>query len=143
MSNPFAPRFRNPLPPTEDGFSLVEVLVALTILGLVLSALFQVFSGGLRNVAAADHYVRAAAIADSKLAAVGQEIPLEAGKASRGRDGDYAWSVAITAYNDPKDAEGSDTTKVQLFKVAISVRWPHILGERQVVIDTLMNGGEP
>lgn len=125
------------------GFALIEVLVALTILGLVLGALFQVFSGGLRNVAAAEQYVRAAAIADSKLAAVGPEIPLEPGGKSGGRQGEYAWAVAIAPYQATGDATRAENAAVQLYRVTVSVRWAHVLGERQVTIDTLMNGAKP
>jgi general secretion pathway protein I len=129
--------------PEEDGFSLIEVLVALTILGFVLAAIFQVFSGGLQNVTAADHYVRAAIIADSKLAAVGYEIPLEPGKASHGQDGEYAWAVAITPYNIMENTDSTETTTTPLYKIAISVRWKHVLSDRRMTIDTLMIGGAP
>ena len=143
MSNRIPSPSRRSDTPAEGGFSLIEVLVALTILGLVLGTLFQVFSGGLRNVAAAERYVRAAVIADSKLAAVGREIPLEPGRESGGRQGEYAWAVAITPYQATGDATKAENAAVQLYRVTVSVRWAHVLGERQVTIDTLMNGSKP
>lgn len=143
MSNTPQSNVLSQKPRAEHGFSLIEVLVALTILGLVLAAIFQVFSGGLQNVTAADHYVRAAIIADSKLGAIGYEIPLEPGKASHGQDGEYAWAVAITPYNIKEIADSAESAATPLYKIAISVRWKHVLGERRVTIDTLRIGGAP
>lgn len=122
---------------------MIEVLVALTILGLVLGALLQVFSGGLRNVAAAEQYVLAAVIADSKLAAVGREIPLEPGAESSGEEGRYAWTVEITPYETGEDAKPNKDAVLQLYQVAVSVRWSSVRGERVVSVDTLMNGVIP
>lgn len=122
---------------------MIEVLVALTILGLVLGALLQVFSGGLRNVATAEQYVLAAVIADSKLAAVGREIPLEPGAESSGEEGRYAWTVEIAPYEPGEDAKPNKDAVLQLYQVAVSVRWSSVRGERVVSVDTLMNGVIP
>jgi prepilin-type N-terminal cleavage/methylation domain-containing protein len=51
---------------TSRGFSLLEVLVAFTILTMLLGALFQVFSNGLRAARAGDSYTRATVIAQSR-----------------------------------------------------------------------------
>ncbi len=143
MSNHIPSRRRHSKTPVESGFSLIEVLIALTILGLVLGSLFEIFSGGLRNVAAAEQYVRAAAIADSKLASVGQEILLEPGNESDGMQGEYAWAVSITPYQAGDDATRIENAAAQLYQVTVSVRWAHVLGQRKVTIDTLMNGSKP
>jgi len=50
-----------------QGYSLIEVLVAFTILALTLTVLFRIFSGGLRNVDAAADYAMAVLVAEGKL----------------------------------------------------------------------------
>lgn len=129
--------------PAQGGFTLIEVLVALTILGLTLGSMFAAFSGALRNIDTAEHYVWAAAIADSRLAAVGYEIPLEAGEESRGTEGRFSWTVKVTPYRDAPDTDGAASSTdgaAPLYRVAVSVRWAQALVEREVTLETLRTG---
>ena len=82
------------------GFSLLEVLVAFTILAMLLAALFQVFSGGLRAARAGESYTRATVIAQSRLAALGTEQPLREGVFSGTTDDAYGWRVTVSPYLD-------------------------------------------
>ncbi len=66
------------------GFTLLEVLVAFTILAVALVALLRAFSSGLRGLDAAETASIAVQHARSKMAEVGSTIPLEAG-AGHGR----------------------------------------------------------
>ena len=52
----------------SGGFSLLEMLVAVTILGLALGALYQAASGATRNVRTAERYAYAVELASSLLA---------------------------------------------------------------------------
>lgn len=125
------------------GFTLIEVLVALTILGLTLGSMFAAFQGGLRNIDAAEHYAWAAAIADSRLAEVGYEIPLEAGNEQRGTEGRFSWTVKVTPYRNAAVPDASDPSTDDappLYHVAVSVRWAQALVEREVTLETLRTG---
>jgi len=51
----------------EEGFSLLEVMVAVAILGVAVVALFQVFSAGLRGTKKAEDYTKAIIIGRSLL----------------------------------------------------------------------------
>ena len=82
------------------GFSLLEVLVAFTILAMLLGALFQVFSGGLRAARSGDQYTRATVIAQSRLAALGVEQPLREGVSSGNDDSPYHWRITVSPYLD-------------------------------------------
>ena len=63
-----------PLAPRRDhGFTLLEVIVAVIIAALCLSALAQVFASGVRAAGATSEYTRATALAQSLLAGVGVE----------------------------------------------------------------------
>ena len=72
------------------GFSLLEVLVAFTILAMLLAALFQVFSAGLHAARSGDRYTRATVIAQSQIAALGVESPLQEGITSGTTDGSFS-----------------------------------------------------
>ncbi len=82
------------------GFSLLEVLVAFTILAMLLGALFQVFSAGLRAARAGDQYTRATVIAQSRLATLGVEQPLREGISTGSSDGPYHWRITVSPYLD-------------------------------------------
>ena len=66
----------------QRGFTLIEILVAFMVLTLVLTVVFRIFSGGLRNVELSSDYTRAVLVAESQLTAAGITAPLEIGETS-------------------------------------------------------------
>ena len=80
------------------GFSLLEILVAFTLLAIVMAVLMQIFSRGVNNADLADRYARAAMLAESRLAAVGVEEPLAEGDFSGEFDDDFAWKLSVRLY---------------------------------------------
>ena len=74
----------------QRGFSLVEMLVALVILGLALGALYQAASGATRNARVSAEYAIATTLAESELDAFVISRP-DVGVTQRGRYGDYEW----------------------------------------------------
>lgn len=85
----------------DGGFTLLEVLVAFTILALMMTVLLRIFSDGFRGMSAAERYAVSALHAQSALAAVGAEIPLQVGAWSGDFDDGFRWSVHIDAYTEP------------------------------------------
>ncbi|CAN5495328.1 N/A [soil metagenome] len=83
------------------GFSLLEVLVAFVILGLVLGSLMNIFSGGLRNVGRSGEYQRAVLLAQSKLASVGIETPLKESESNGEFDSTFRWQTSIRPFLEP------------------------------------------
>ena len=86
------------------GFSLLEVLVAFAILAVSLGVLMQIFSLGLRNVAVEEGYTRAVLLAESKLAGLGIEEPLQPGETTGSFDDEYRWHVTVQPYTDEGEA---------------------------------------
>ncbi|WP_018879395.1 prepilin-type N-terminal cleavage/methylation domain-containing protein [Thioalkalivibrio sp. ALE9] len=118
----------------QQGFSLLEVLVAFVIMALVLGVLFQVFGTGLRTTAAADEYAQAATLAQGRLALAADTPPLEAGT----RDGHFAgtpfrWEQRI----QPLQVDAPRPDDLAAFQVSIRVWWPSGRGERELVLDTI------
>lgn len=77
------------------GFTLIEVLVAFAILAVALTALFQVFSGGLGAIGTAERHSMATMLARSILDDVGAEIPLAVGEQRGELDDGFSWLVRI------------------------------------------------
>ena len=74
----------------QRGFSLVEMLAALVILGLALGALYQAALGATRNARVSAEYAIATTLAESELDAFVISRP-DVGVTQRGRYGDYEW----------------------------------------------------
>ncbi len=114
----------------QNGFSLLEVLVAFSILALSMGVLMQIFSGGLHNVEVSSHHIKAVAIAKSLLARVGSETPLLAGEQS-GEFGDperpaeqYSWQLRLQALDDvPEAGQPVTVSPYGLMGIMVNVEW--------------------
>ena len=62
-----------------DGFTLLEILVALVIFALAFGVLAQIIQTGLRQSTGARSITAATLLAQSELARVGIEVPLRGG----------------------------------------------------------------
>ncbi len=118
------------------GFTLLEVLVAFVILALSVSMLMQVFSVGLRSAALSEEYTRATLLAESKLAAVGPEIPVEEGVTEGEYDDKYRWRVTIGPYEWSADDDFTDLPATPL-QVTVEVLWGEGERERSVPLTSL------
>ena len=61
----------------EQGFTLIEVVVAFVLLALVMSTAFEIFSAGLARAGQLEERSRALVVAQSRLASVGVEETLK------------------------------------------------------------------
>ena len=78
-----------------QGYSLIEVLVAFSILAMALSVLFRIFSTGLNNVGVASEYSLAVLVAESKLASPGVSEPLRPGRSEGIEAERFSWSRMV------------------------------------------------
>jgi general secretion pathway protein I len=121
-----------------SGFSLLEVLVAFVILSLVLTMIFRVTSGSLNSIGAADHYAKALLIAESKLALVGSEIPLEMGEVSGSENDDFNWTLSISPFEFSAEEPLAPIQLINpLYQVSLQVSWSQGSKNRSLVINTL------
>lgn len=123
------------MPRASRGFSLLEVLVAFTILALVLTALFEVFSGGMRAARAGDSYTRAVAIAQSKLAELDADEALAEGEHRGEAEDPYSWRATVSPYSDA--ALPSDGLLMRPLAVSVEVSWSEGERIRSVELTTL------
>ena len=121
----------------SGGFTLLEVLVAFTVLAISLGVLFQIFSTGMRASRSAEEYTRATLLAESKLAAIGITDALEEGETTGDFEDGFAWRVAIRPYRlDGPEAEGLPPP-IEAYEVVVTVSWGQGSGERSVSLTTL------
>jgi general secretion pathway protein I len=112
------------------GFSLLEMLVAITILGLVLGMIYEASTGAVRNVKVAQDYSYAMLFAQSLLNEYGQQ-PAPGFRASGEAEG-FKWTVTaepIAALETVPD--------VRLQKFESQVTWGG-LRQREFVLSTVV-----
>ncbi|WP_088343226.1 MULTISPECIES: type II secretion system protein [Rhodomicrobium] len=119
----------------EDGFTLVETIVAFVIMSAVAVMLYRGLSSGMRVSKLADRAEAALMVAQARLAAVGIETPMQAGTQA-GRDGDIAWEIAMRPYASGDGAERS------AFWATVTVFWsePRAARPRSIQLTTLKLG---
>jgi len=121
------------------GFSLIEVLVAFAILTLALGVLLPLFSNGLRSLSISEQYTRAALLADSRLAAIGRETPLQEGEEDGEFDQGFQWRTTVTPYELVGDSEDTSPL-VQAFMATVEVYWQDGDKRRAVSLKSLRLG---
>jgi general secretion pathway protein I len=122
-----------------NGFTLLEVVVALVIAGLALVGLFHAGSGGLVSVDTAARAEEAVQRAQSHLAAVGRNTALAAGEFTGEDGGGYRWTLRVYPLTARPSLAPDGTTPITttLFNVEVAISWPGRAGERSVVLRTL------
>ncbi len=121
----------------SGGFTLLEVLVAFTVLAISLGVLFEIFSTGMRASRSAEEYTRATLLAESKLAAIGIEGALEEGETTGAFGDGYNWRVAIRPYRLDGSEEEGPPPPIEAYEVVVTVAWGEGSGERSVSLTTL------
>ncbi|MFN3628825.1 MAG: prepilin-type N-terminal cleavage/methylation domain-containing protein [Casimicrobiaceae bacterium] len=105
----------------ERGFTLIEVVVAIVVAALVLSALAGVFAGGVRSAAAARDLAELAVAAESVLAGAGLERPLTDGTETGG-DADRRFNWLLTIAPEPTtDSDNPIRPPLELKRLTVRV----------------------
>lgn len=113
-------------------------------MGLVVGVLLQLFGSSMRSVALADEYSVAIQIAESRMAAVGNEIPVEEGSESGSAVEGYAWRVDIEALEPESFGEKFKEVPIPLhiYRVEVSVTWESGGRDREFHLSSLRFGEE-
>lgn len=121
----------------EGGFSLLEMVVAISILALALAALYQASSGATRNVRIDEKYAYATELARSLLAD-NASVPL-GGVSSQGETaGGFSWRVNAR----PVDLRRSSLPPGSLQEIEVDVSWLDGQKRRQVILNSVVEGYE-
>ena len=111
------------IPGRQAGFSLLETLVAFSVLAICLGVVLRVFGGGGRAAVLTDGYARATTIAESFLAALGTEKELRLGRQDGLLAGGYRWTVQVAPL--PVDTEQISAMNFAFmpYWVEVTVTW--------------------
>ena len=126
----------------DNGFTLLEVVVAVAIAGLALVGLFRAGVGGLFAVDTAARAEEAVQRAQSHLAAVGRDAALVEGEFTGDDGGGYQWMLRVRPLSARQSLaqDGISSENITLFDVEVAISWAAQAGNRSVLLKTLRIG---
>lgn len=131
------------MPLRQSGFSLLEVLVAFSILALSMGVLMQIFSTGLRSTELSRDYALATSLSQSVLARAGADIPLQEGVQQGTHADKFRWTLSMRPMDESVQLGAGAATKqvtgVKLMEVTVRVEWggSHGAAARFISFDTV------
>ena len=119
------------------GFTLLELLVALTLFAVVGGSLLQLFHSGLRTARLAGDQAHAVLLARSKLTELQAYPALQPGALSGDFDGGYRWEAILAPSPDVGASEAS-TGPLQLLDLKLTVSWGEDGDARSFTLHSLL-----
>jgi prepilin-type N-terminal cleavage/methylation domain-containing protein len=101
------------------GFTLLEVLVALAIVGVAVAGVLQLSSQSLRLLKLTAEHVTATGLADR----LTREATYQVEGIDRGDEGPFTWERRVSLIETPPELERAGAQNAQLFAVSVLVRW--------------------
>lgn len=120
----------------QQGYTLIEVLVAMMILAMSLTVLFRIFSTGLVNVDVSADYARAVIVAETQLAAAGLDAELRQGQAEGAVDEQFYWLRTVENYVLAGKSADQEMP-VSAFLVTVAVEWERRGRTRRVTLNSV------
>ena len=125
--------------PSNDGFSLLEVIVALAIMAMGFVTVLQLFSGSIRSASLSEQYLKGATLAQSKLGEL--EVNNYSVTEYEGifpDEKNYRWQLQVSPHTSSLNSKENN---IQLSEVTLNVLWEEAGKTRDIEINTLKVDG--
>jgi prepilin-type N-terminal cleavage/methylation domain-containing protein len=128
-------RHRHPENPPHaaGGFTLLEVLVAVALLGIAITVVLQLFSANLRAISLSGDYVSAATRAEIKMREILDAGALSEGSYSETTPEGYRIDVSVA----DTLTERTENLPVRLLEVLLTIYWTDGTKQRSMSLRTL------
>ncbi len=117
----------------SEGFTLLEVLVALALLSVALVVVLQLFSVNLRGIATSEDYAKATMRAEATMRDVLDDEDIAEKSSSETTPDGYRIDVSITK----ADEKRTENLPVELLKISLTVHWNDGAKERTLTLKTM------
>lgn len=121
----------------NSGFTLIEVVVALAILGIGLTVIIELFSGGLRLGRVSEEYTKAVNYASMKMEEIAVKPTLEEGS-EEGEFADlYRWQVEVKKLDIlPVENNREFKPPAELYHIQVNIIWKSGSRERSTGLES-------
>lgn len=117
----------------DKGFTLIEVLVAVVLLGIAVTIVLQLFSANVRALATSEGYIYASAKAEAKMREVLDNDEISEISFSEITDDGYRMDVSTAEVLH----ERAENLQVRLLEVVLTVSWTQGAHERSLTLRTM------
>jgi len=125
--------------PSNDGFSLLEVIVALAIMAMGFVTVLQLFSGSIRSVSLSEQYLKGTTLAHSKLGELEvNNYSVTEFEGTFPDEKNYRWQLQVSPHTSPLNSKEDN---IQLSEVTLNVLWEDAGKTRDIQINTLKVDG--
>jgi general secretion pathway protein I len=123
----------------QDGFTLIEILVSVAILGIGLCVLLELFSGGLRSARVSEEFTKAVCYGKGKMEEMLTTQDFSEGVTEGSFDDQFSWKIEVNKSNPSlgQANEGETQLPIDLYRIVVRVTWQSGRGERNVEMESL------
>ena len=118
------------------GFTLIEVLLALSVFALSFGLILETLGGASRNVRVAGDLGKVALLAQNRIDLVGIDAPIKVGVSQGKLDDAYSYVLTIRAYQ-PEETNVPETVLIKLYHIDLAVSWGNGQNQRTEHFSTL------
>ena len=123
------------MPRNEKGFTLLEILVSMTILAGAILALVQMFSGSVNQAAQADRYLKGVYLAQQKFSQLElDDFKSETLEGTFENQENYSWQLEVLPHESPLNNEEAG---IKIQKLSLRVFWEDRNQEKEVNLVSL------
>jgi general secretion pathway protein I len=106
----------------QQGFTLLEILVAFTLLAMTFATIMEVISGSAKNTVKAAQNTKIALLAQSKMDELGLFEPIEEGSSSGDFDDNTSWTMEISPFDAPYEGNiDQQISSIDLMEVTLLI----------------------
>jgi prepilin-type N-terminal cleavage/methylation domain-containing protein len=115
------------------GFTLLEILVAISLIGIVLVVVMQLFSANLRSLSASESHVNAGAHAEAIMRNILEDEDFPNTTLSGTTEDGYRYDATIAKGYE----ERTQALNVDLYQVRVTIYWNDNTRQRSLSLETL------
>ena len=116
-----------------EGFTLLEVLVAMALLSISLAAIFELFSADLKGIAKSDDYSHAVIMAESKMRKILDDDTLKERSWTESTDDGYRIDAVVSS----TASDRTENLQIKLLEISLTVSWIKDSKERAFNLKTV------